>query len=198
MPRAFPGGFLSLVNIQTIFLNCTSPSMERGSMEILRLRNDCVAQFFAFAIARISGGSISRCEMFEKISDIMSENWRRTGELPTVTSNEAKKIFSESVQDVDLSLALNIVMFREIPLGLFEDFASGMLSLGRVLGVGYRARYIFGGEKDDLHVSEVKDLSPMGYRLNDLDLAGEGIVEAYLLEQAVVSADNGFWIVNRN
>lgn len=165
-------------------------------MQFERPLNDCVIWFMSKAAEHFAVQAKSGPSYFEMFADAISGNWRQTKMLPKLSESDAIALFGQVSRGASLDLSLSIEWLREFSFDLHIDRAQEILSDGRFLGVGYRARYVFGGCGDDLHVSVVSFVSPAKVFIVDQDFNHEQSFSWDKIEAAIASADSGFWVVS--
>ena len=167
-------------------------------MERERPANDCVLWFMSKAVEHFLGGIGQDAEYFDIFAEAADKDWRKKKALPLLSELDAIALFGRVDRDFSLGLSLAIERLRNFPYDLHVDRAAEIISKGLFLGVGYRSRYIFGGEGDDLHVSAVSAANSAGIKIADLYFDREVFFSWDRIEKAIVSADSGFWVVSKN
>lgn len=166
------------------------------TMHPRRIHNDCVPRFFSTAAQHFISNTYTAAELFNHFANSLDEKWRQTGSLPAPSEAKAIEFFGRVNQRLALDLNLRVERLRNIPYGLYFDRASELLASNCFLGIGYRARYIFGTTSNDLHVSGISHVRESGVNLIDPEIDGDQSFTWETIEVAALSADSGLWIVS--
>ena len=100
-------------------------------------------------------------------------------------------------EKLGIPLSLEIIRFKDVPLGDLEGFAQSKLDHGAYIGLGYRPNDIFRTTGNNKHISQIISTSRKGITISDRELESPRTLDWELAEAITNEIDGGFWILQR-